>query len=138
MHAFLVVSLLASMLTPTTTPVADPCGPPACRQAFAAHYAVGVMRRAALNNGLTPADCMVSSPWHKLGAWVHIQAGDKGRDCLNADRSADKDLKRHRKNRMVELDFESAKHLCGITRVAEKPWRECPVQVTDIAPPAPG
>ena len=124
-----VLALLATLVPAVSPPVAAGKS----HTGFAAHYRPGLMERVARNRGLKPVECMVASPYHRLGTWVTIHS-PKQKETLRC-RVTDIPQRRHRpalirRGIVVELDFKSAKVLCGIRRVAEKPPRACTVVVT--------
>lgn len=97
---------------------------------YAAHYSPGVFEQVRINRGLPKADCLISSDWHPLGTWVRVEGRRTGavRVCEVADVSAPADRARHLRAHLFELDFRSAAHICGSTRLAN---RECPIRVED-------
>lgn len=103
---------------------------------YAPHYGIGVMERVSRVRKLPVVPCMVSSPYQKIGTWVQVISLIDGDtlECRVTDVSADKDRPRHIKSHWaVELDFNSAKVLCNISKVGEQPARKCPVKVTVIS-----
>jgi hypothetical protein len=104
------------------------------RSAVAAHYAPGVMERVAELRGMPLVDCMLSSPWHELGEWVRVESmvNDEVAICRATDVSAPEDHARHLKRKLVELDWPTAKRLCELSRLGEKPPDECPVLIDKL------
>ncbi len=103
------------------------------RTGFAAHYRPGLMEKVARQRGLEVVACMVASPHHKIGVWLSIHS-PKRKQTLKC-RVTDVPQKAHRpalirKGIVVELDFESAKILCGIKRPREAPPSACKVVTT--------
>ena len=108
------------------------------RTGFAAHYRPGLMERVSRARGLEIVACMVASPYHRIGAWLTVHS-PKRKQTLHC-RVTDVPKARHRpalirRGIVVELDFDSAKILCGIRRPREAPPRACRVVVTDAARP---
>jgi hypothetical protein len=102
------------------------------REGFAPHYAPGVMERVARHRHLEQTACMVASPTQPIGSWVWVYGKQTGAllHCKVVDTSETRDRPRHlRTRRYVELDFQSAKIICGSTR--DRPER-CPVVVVRI------
>lgn len=103
---------------------------------YAPHYSPGVMERVSRNRGLPIVNCMVSSPYQKIGTWLRVTSlidGDS-LDCRVTDVSAPKDRPRHIASRWaVELDWNSAKILCNINKVGQEPPRKCPVTATVLS-----
>jgi hypothetical protein len=97
---------------------------------IAAHYAPGLFAQVAERRGLPPAGCYVSSPWsdrHPIGAWLLVEGTNTKvrRRCLVADTSEPWDRPRHLRARLIELDYASARAICGSVQLAN---RECPVR----------
>lgn len=88
----------------------------------------------AKNRGLPLVDCMMVSPWHDIGEWLEVESGVNGKvkRCRVTDVAVGEDLQRHMRTRLVELDWPSAKELCDITKVGERPPRDCPVTIIEI------
>lgn len=102
---------------------------------YAPHYGKGVMERVSRNRKLPLVKCMVSSPYEIIGTWLEVKSliDQDVLVCRVTDVSADKDRPRHiKKHWAVELDFTSAKILCNIKSVGEKPARACPVEVRHV------
>jgi hypothetical protein len=130
-HPALAVVLLAALLA-GMVPVPVQAAAER-RSGFAAHYRPGLMQRVARTRGLEIVACMVASPHHRIGTWLSVTSAKRNKtlDC----RVTDVPQARHRaavikRKIVVELDFESAKVLCGITRPRERPPQACPVVVT--------
>lgn len=102
-------------------------GGTAWERGIAARYDPGVMERVADNRGMTRERCMIASPFHSIGTWVAVEGVRTGRRrlCRVTDTSAPKDKARHVAKRMIELDYNSAKDICGSVRIAP---RDCPVK----------
>ncbi len=96
---------------------------------IAAHYAPGHFARVAARRQLPTADCYVASPTYKIGSWLLVEGVRTGirRRCLVADTSQPWDRARHLRTRLIELDYDSARAICGSTRLAN---RDCPVRVS--------
>lgn len=135
MQSFLIGMLVAIVVVSPHTPTTqqEPRRAPIERTGYAAHYSPGLMLRVAHRRGIEPdTDCMVSSPWYNLGDIIYVKSNlnDTVMKCTQVDVSAPKDIERHKaRNLVVELDFTSAKTICEITRVSERPYRECPVTI---------
>lgn len=128
-HFILTITLLVSILLPNYTPQKTING-------FAPHYGIGVMDIVARNRNLPIVNCMVSSPYEKIGTWVKVKSLKNNKEllCRVTDQSAPKDRKRHiRKKYIVELEWKSAKILCDLTYVGQEPPKKCPVEVTVIS-----
>jgi hypothetical protein len=95
---------------------------------IAAHYAPGYFARVAARRQLPSAPCYVASPSHDIGSWLLVEGVRTGvqRLCLVADTSQPWDRARHLRARLIELDYDSARAICGSTRL---PNRDCPVRV---------
>ncbi len=111
---------------------------PEQRTGFAAHYRPGLMQLVARKRSLEIVACMVASPHQRIGTWmsIHSPKHEKTLDC----RVTDVPKARHRsalikKGIVVELDFESATLLCGITRPRELPPHACKVVTTRMESP---
>jgi hypothetical protein len=120
MHHNVVAALLALILT---------IGP---IRGYATHYDLGLFEQVRRNRGLPRADCYTSSDWHELGSFVEIEGLRTGvrRVCQVTDVSASPDRARHMRVGLVELDYQSARALCG--RAFRSRWRECPVVVRTV------
>lgn len=88
------------------------------------------MEQVSLNRGWPIVGCMVSSPFAPLGEWVTVtsQLNGLSRQC----RVTDEPQAYHRQGQIerglvVELDFETAKALCQISRYGQEPPSACPV-----------
>lgn len=101
---------------------------------YAAHYRPGLMEQVARRRNMTLVDCMISSPWHPLNTWMRIESNVNGEIayCRTTDVSAPRDRARHKRRQLIELDWQTAKRLCAISRVAERPPRACPVKIEVI------
>lgn len=99
-----------------------------------AHYAPGVMERVARRRGMELVDCMMTSPWHPLNTWIRIESKVNGEVamCRTTDLSAPRDKRRHQKQRLIEVDWKTARRLCAIRRVNQKPPRSCPVSMSVV------
>jgi len=117
-------------------------------QAWAARYASGVMRRVAIKRKLKfrglPGQCGMTIDWAPLGSLILVTGDRTGesRVCESVDVSQtrhvhgrESDQERHVRNRMVELDADSAYVICGAA-VYRSGWRECPVHISKV-PPSP-
>lgn len=112
-------------------PLVEPAGA-APHAGYAAHYRPGLMQRVARNRGLEVVPCMVASPHHRIGTWLRVTS-PKRKKTLSC-RVTDVPQPKHRpaliqRKIVVELDFESARILCGIRRVGQEPPSACPVIV---------
>lgn len=126
MTRLLLSALLAGAL------LAEPAAAHRTRTGFAAHYRPGLMERVSRNRGLPVVGCMVASPYHRIGTWLTVTSAKRNKTlhCRVTDVPHPRDRKAIlRRNIIVELDFGSAKILCGITRVAQDPPWACPVGV---------
>ena len=96
---------------------------------IAAHYAPGHFARVAARRQLPDAPCYVASPQHPIGSWLLVEGVKTGvrRLCLVADTSQPWDRPRHLRMHLIELDYASARAICGSTRLAN---RDCPVRVS--------
>lgn len=98
---------------------------------YAVHYSPGLMERVAVKRGLEQSECMISSPLtNDLGATIIVESEWGAMACQVTDVSQP----RHRKAQLrtktyVEFNFEAAKKMCNITRVAEKPRTACPITI---------
>lgn len=102
---------------------------------YAPHYGIGTMERVAHNRELPIVNCMVSSPYETIGTWVSVHSDKYNitKRCRVTDVSAPKDKARHiKKHWAVELDWKSAKELCNLRYVGEKPPKACPVTVITL------
>ena len=133
----LVAGLLLAMLPGVVVPAAVRATGKQ-HTGFAAHYRPGLMERVARVRGLAVVACMVASPHHRIGTWLSIHSPKRKKTL--ACRVTDIPKAHHRgalikKGIVVELDFESAKILCGIKRPRELPPRACTVVTTLIKRP---
>lgn len=99
---------------------------------IAAHYAKGKFERVERRRGLAHASCNLASPFHRIGEWVSVEGVRTGvsKICRVSDTSQPIDRKRHIRMRLVELDYQSARSICG--RYFRDPPRECPVIVKPV------
>jgi hypothetical protein len=102
------------------------------RAGLALWYSPGVMGRVAYNRGLPLRLCMIASPHHAIGARVLVTGRRTGRSRLCV--VYDVPQTRHRpglirRGVVAELDFRSAKILCG--ERGGQP-RNCRVTVRDV------
>lgn len=90
-------------------------------------YAPGLMERVAANRGMRTAPCMVAHPQVPIGEWLIIR-GSSGLilRCRVTDTSQPQHRARHIKIGLVELDYASAKRLCGPLWTGNS--RECQIQ----------
>lgn len=99
---------------------------------YAAHYNTGLMERVSRNRDMDIVDCMIASPFHKIGHWVYVESkkNNKVKLCRVTDvpQPADR-ASIIRRGIIAELDFTSAKELCNIKRVNEAPPRQCPITI---------
>lgn len=102
---------------------------------YAAHYSPGLMEQVARNRNMEPVECMVSSPWYGLNVWIRVESKRNGEVafCRTTDVSAPADKARHKRERLIELDWPSAKRLCAIKRVAQRSPRACPVHIEVVS-----
>jgi hypothetical protein len=112
-------------------------GPPTDEPAYegiAAHYDPGLMERVSRNRHMPIVGCMFASPLWKMGSWWRITGVKTGKTllCRTTDTSMPKDRARHIRTHLIELDFASAKFICGSTRLAN---RECPVRIVKAEAP---
>jgi hypothetical protein len=96
---------------------------------IAAHYAPGVFVRVEMVRGLPHAACNFASPTHPIGAWRSVEGVRTGvrLRCRVSDTSQPEHRRRHLDLRLIELDYDSARAICGSTRLAN---RDCPVRVS--------
>lgn len=103
---------------------------------YAPHYSPGVMERVSKVRKMPLVNCMVSSPYEKIGTWLKVTSlidGDS-LDCRVTDVSHPRDRARHiASNWAVELDWNSAQILCNISRVGQEPPRKCPVNAVVLS-----
>lgn len=115
------IILVALFLTQNVTPY----------KGYAVHYSPGLMERVANKRGLEQAECMISSPLtNDIGAIIIVESEWGTMACQVTDVSQP----RHRKAQLrtktyVEFNFEAAKKMCNITKVAEKPRTACPITI---------
>jgi hypothetical protein len=86
---------------------------------YAARYRPGLMRRVALNRGMTPSSCMVASHVNPLGAWITVYGVSTGISlrCHVVDIAVGQDLRTNlQKGIIIEVAHENAIDLCGSTR----------------------
>ena len=123
------LAIICNLLTPPAVAA------PRERKGFAAHYRPGLMEKVSKRRGMPVVRCMVASPHHKLGAWVLVRStkNKQERKCRVTDvpRKSDRPAL-IRRNIVVELDYKSAKVLCGIKYAGHLPPRACPVIVTTL------
>lgn len=125
MTRLLVAALLAGWL------LVEPAAAHQTRHGYAVHYRPHLMERVSRNRGLPIVGCMVASPYHRIGTWLTVSSAQRGRTlhCRVTDVPHPRDRAQIiRRQIIVELDFESAKILCGIRRVNEAPPSACRVQ----------
>lgn len=120
-------------------PDINPAQPIEKYSGYAAHYSPGLMQKVAKNRGIEPQDCMLSTDLFPLETQVYVESKIDGVDvvltCLVVDHSAPRDKARHLKNKLyAELDFGSARKVCNISKVSEKPWRQCPINIWKLTP----
>lgn len=102
---------------------------------FAAHYRPGLMEQVSRVRGLQIVPCMVASPHYRIGVWLTIESSKfkQKLECRVTDVPQPAHRKRLIQRKIVaELNFESAKILCGIKRLREAPPTACPVVVTTL------
>lgn len=124
-----VVAIVCSLVSPPAVAA------PRERRGFAAHYRPGLMEKVAQRRRMPVVRCMVASPHQKLGAWVMVRSTKREQELKC--RVTDVPRKGHRaalirRKIVVELDFKSAKVLCGIKYSGHLPPRACPVVVTTV------
>lgn len=97
---------------------------------YATRYSPGLMHRVASNRAMPVADCMVSDDLARLGTFVWVRGHNTGAllSCQVTDVSQARDRERHVKAGLVELDWASARRVCG-EAAFHGPWRWCPVTV---------
>lgn len=96
---------------------------------YAAHYSPGLMERVAQKRGIDPHTCMIAFDG-KIGTHVLVKSEHGTAWCTTVDVVHPHDRAALRRRRIiVELDFGTAQRLCNITRVRERPPRECPVTI---------
>lgn len=100
-------------------------------QGTAAHYSKGLFERVSRNRDLPVVDCMIASPFHQIGEWVIVRGlkTETTRRCRVTDTSQPRDKPRHIKSKSFDLDYESAKEICGSVT---EPRRACPIEVIDV------
>lgn len=101
-------------------------------EGFGAHYSPGVMERVSKNRRMEVVGCMIVSPWHNLGDWLVLTSpiDNDSLLCRVTDVAHPRDAERLLAKRWFELDWESAKVLCNISRVGQEPPRDCPLVAT--------
>ena len=97
---------------------------------YATRYDAGLMHHVADTRNLPVADCMVSDDLAPLGAFVWVRGSNTGAllSCQVTDVSESIDRGRHVRAGLVELDWASARTICGEAQFAG-PWRNCPVWI---------
>jgi hypothetical protein len=98
-------------------------------EGIAAHYDSGLMEQVSRNRRMPVVGCMFASPLWKMGSWWRITGVKTGKTrlCRVTDTSMQKDRARHIRTHLIELDYESAKSICGSVKLAN---RDCPVRIT--------
>lgn len=100
---------------------------------YASHYNIGLMEKVSRNRNMQIVECMVSSPYYEIGDWLLITSSHYIQICRKTDTSHPNDKARHIKTRrIIELDFNSAKKLCNISRVGQEKPEKCPIKVTKL------
>lgn len=102
------------------------------RHGYAAHYRPHLMERVSRVRGLPVVPCMVASPYHRIGTWLTVTSARRGKTltCRVTDVPHPRDRASIIRRRIVvELDFRSARILCGIEYVGQEPPWACPVGV---------
>lgn len=102
---------------------------------YAPRYAPGVMERVSHNRRLPTVECMVSSPYYRVGTWVWVWGLNTNalERCRVTDVSQARDRERHiRTKRIVELGYTEALRFCGEEHMQHRP-EQCPVIVIRIA-----
>lgn len=130
--------MMLQRVIPTLALLATLAAPASPIDGYAAHYAPGLMERASRHRDLPLTDCMVASDLAPIGSWLRVvsQVTDEARVCRVTDVSHPRDRARHaRQGLLIELDWPSAKAICGLRRVGERPWRACPVTVAPAEGP---
>lgn len=91
-------------------------------------YAPGVMERVSNTRGLPVVSCMAAHPTQPIGAWLTITNRQTGVSllCRVTDTSEPWDRPRHIKTGLIELDYASAKALCGARWTGNS--RECKIR----------
>lgn len=103
------------------------------RQGFAAHYRKGLMQRVARVRGLPDTGCLIASPFHTIGDHAVVTSTRGSLNCLVVDVPHPRDRPSIiRRGIVAELDFESARLLCGIRFAGQEPPRNCPVSVREV------
>lgn len=103
------------------------------RAGLALWYDRGVMGQVAANRGLPLQSCMIASPHHAIGARVVVTGQRTGQSRLCVVYDVPRTIHRPgliRRGVVAELDFRSAKILCG--EIGGQP-RNCRVTVRDVA-----
>lgn len=103
---------------------------------ISARYASGVMHRVARKRGIPIGECGMAFDGPPLGSIVRVEGERTGvaRMCVVVDISQTRDRARHVKARMVELDHQSARAICGLRYWRSRP-KECPVFVSIVRVP---
>lgn len=130
--------MMLQRVIPTLALLAALAAPAPPIDGYAAHYAEHVMERVARTRDLPLVGCMVASDLAPIGSWLRVtsQVTDQALTCRVTDVSHPRDRARHaRQGLLIELDWPSAKAICGIRRVGERPWRACPVSVAIVEAP---
>lgn len=87
-----------------------------CADAYAPHYAKGLMAHVASRRDIAPALCMISSAQYEVGTWLAVYGRNTGvlRWCKVVDVSGLKDRARHiRMRRLIEIAYENVIEICG-------------------------
>lgn len=127
---FITLLFLVALFMPIGDPVPTPVVTTETMSGYAPHYAPKVMTRVSRVRKLPIVDCMVSSPYYKIGTWLTVKGLDTGVTlrCRVTDVSGPRDRARHiRTKRIVELDYRVTRAICGETNGSPK---DCPVTVT--------
>jgi hypothetical protein len=95
----------------------------------ATHYASGLMEKVSARRGLPVVACMIAHPQIPIGSWLLVSGVRTGvlLSCRVTDMSRPQDRQRHMRTGLIELDYESAKAVCGVWFASRS--RECPVAV---------
>ena len=101
---------------------------------YAPRYSPGVMERVSRVRDLPAVECMVSSPYYRVGTWVWVWGKNTNalELCRVTDVSHPRDRERHiRTKRVVELGYEEARRICGEAHMQHRP-EQCPVIVIRV------
>lgn len=99
---------------------------------YAAHYGKTVMNKVAHNRNLPIQDCMIATPYYKIGTWLHIHSlkNDKWADCYVMDIPQPRDRAGIiTRGIVVEFNWQTATWMCDLEYVDQEPPSACPVEI---------